>query len=284
MRPPSTRMRGAVSGQPGRPGTGLAERCAVHATKPTAAAFRVLSVLALLFGVTSGGCSPSILGRAHAPDNFEDPVARSMPGPVPVEEGPTATVHVVSPVDAVLVRLDDAQRVVDRCPVPCDRSMPLGATYRIDGADIRSTWPFRLDGGPNARVVLTVSPRLRSHYRTGKTLGTVAMVLMGLSLADLLVTAMVATNDADANAGGPAPCPACTATSVGGLVVGAAGIGLGVAGLVVTLSNYSSSTSEEGGEGRRLNAPSSAGDDARLSSPQLPWPNAAESAVVRFSF
>jgi len=153
-------------------------------------------------------------------------------------------VHVDAVARATLVRLGAHSEVVERCAAPCDRSMLLDGTYRIDGPEIRSSWPFHLEGAPGERVVVSVSPSLRSAYSTGNTVSRVGLVAAGVGFGAALVGGLAGTSAGDANGGAPAPCPACTASFVGGGILMIAGIGVATAGLVMTLSNLSSGTSE----------------------------------------
>jgi hypothetical protein len=244
----------------------------------------LLALGACLCALASVGCSASLYGRALAPDMHDEPVPRAMPEAAKATEGPTITVHVVSSEDAVLVRLDEEHRVADRCAAPCDRPMPADGTYRIDGNEIRSTWPFQLAGHPNDRLILKVAPSLRSHYKTGYTLGNVGLAMTAASFGAFLITAIVATSDADANNGGPAPCAACTAAWIGASIVGLTGAGLGIAGLVVASDNYSSVASQENESGRTLRAPNSTDDEARRWNGEPPWPKTLQAPVVRLSF
>jgi hypothetical protein len=189
--------------------------------------------------ITLAGCA-SFAGRAAAPDEAGEPTSPAPPQAAAPLTGPTAVVHVETTYDASLVRLGENNEVVDRCPSPCDRALPLQGTYRIDGPQIRSTWPFHLEGAAGQRLVLHVSPSLRSTYATGKTLGNVGGVAAGLGFGVALFGALTATSDADANGGSGKACPGCTAAVVGGGIVMLVGVGLATAGIVMGISNLSS--------------------------------------------
>jgi hypothetical protein len=207
----------------------------------------VRPALALLLLVVVTGCAP-LAARATAPDEAGGAEGAGL-GPdlaAPVA-GPAVLVHIESTDVATLVRLDEDYNVVERCTSPCDRAMPLAGTYRIDAPTLRSSWGFRLASPPEGRVVLRVSPSSRAAYGSGKTLGTAGMIAGGVGLGVALAGAVVATSDADANNGARASCPACTVAFVGGASLMVAGIGLGIAGLVLVLSNLSSGVSQSPG-------------------------------------
>lgn len=199
---------------------------------------RLIRLGALLVAATCAGCA-GLSARAAAPDERNERVA-SPPDRIAPIRGPSAYVHVVSPYDATLVRLDEHDAVVDACPAPCDRDLPLDGVYRIDGPRIRSSWPFRLQDNASHRIVLTVSPSLRSTYGTAKALGAVGGAAMVVGIASMLVAIMVATTNHDANNGSPVPCPACDAAFVGGAIVGVAGVGLSITSVVIGIANMSS--------------------------------------------
>jgi hypothetical protein len=195
-----------------------------------------------LLATTLGACA-SFAGRAAAPDQAGGRADLGADVASPAR-GPGVLVHVESVEDATLARLGENNDVVERCSAPCDRSLPIEGTYRIDGPDIRSSWPFHLDGAPGERVVLSVSPRLRSAYSRGNSLSGAGLVAAGVGFGAALIGGLVGTSAGDANGGAPAPCAACTVSVVGGGVLMIVGIGVATAGLVMTLSNLSSDTTE----------------------------------------
>ncbi len=245
-----------------------------------------LRAVSCLLALATGACS-SFIGRASAPDEAhlpalvgEDLVARA--------PGPTVLVHIDSAYPATLARLGDDEIVVERCTAPCDRNLPLDGTYRIDGPQIRSTWPFQLERpeAPGDRVVLHVSPRLRSTYATAKIVCDVGLVAMGVGFAFLVGGALAETSAADANNGGPAPCAGCTAATVGGAVVALAGAVVGTVGAVMGLTNLSSATSQqlETPATQRIELPRQASTWRAPGPAEAALPRATEAPLLHLSF
>jgi hypothetical protein len=104
------------------------------------------------------------------------------PGPAPASpapeappmHGPTATVHITSPVPVVLDRRPaGTEASVPACAAPCDAALPVGDTYRVEGAGLRSSGDVTLSARPGARTELVVTP-------AKKTLRSVGMGIAGL--------------------------------------------------------------------------------------------------------
>jgi hypothetical protein len=184
-------------------------------------------------------------------------------------------VHIDARDEASLVRLGDDNSEVGRCTAPCDRALPLDGRYRIDGPRIRSSWPFALIGAPGDRVVLVVSPRLRSTYATAKTVGTVGTVMGSAGLAVALLGAAFATSNSDASDGSSASCGGCTAAGVGGGILMLAGVVVGTTGVVLALTNMSSGTSQQ------VLVPISTGPESARTQPTWRATGAIESAWPR---
>jgi hypothetical protein len=199
------------------------------------------------------GCA-SLLGRASAPDEHPelglDTLEIADFGATP--SGASVIVHVESSYRASLVQLGENGGVIGRCMAPCDRSMSLDGTYRIDGRDIRSSWPFRLVGRPGERLTLTIDARQRSTYASAKTLGAVGGVTASVGFAAALLGGFASTSSKDANGDSGAACSSCSVAAIGGAALMLVGIGVGTAGLAVGIANMSSGTSQSSSDSSPL--------------------------------
>ncbi len=73
------------------------------------------------------------------------------------------------------------------CEAPCDRDLPLDATYRLDGPGVRSTRPFRFSGRPGEREVVKLEASSTASFVTGIAIGGVGVLGLGLGLGALLI-------------------------------------------------------------------------------------------------
>lgn len=165
--------------------------------------------------------------------------------PVPARaEGPTAVVHIDASSQVVLERVDSAGDAALACSAPCDAALAIDQRYRINGAGVRPSSPFRLTDTDGARVVIT--PDL-AHSRTfvaGVVLTSLATVFLGGALAGL--AGGVASHE---SLGGVLP-------GVLGIVSGGISLSLGIPGTLM-LANNVHSTVTLGSEPRAaMRAPS----------------------------
>ena len=108
------------------------------------------------------------------------------------------------------------------CDAPCDREMPIHASYRVDGEGIRATRLLRLAGRPGERVIITVDPASSSAFATG-------VVVSGIGVAGLVAGfALLLTELGDNLVGNhdPQRVSAAAACFGGGGLVGLVGLGL----------------------------------------------------------
>ena len=171
---------------------------------------------------------------------------------------PTVLVHVESTEPALLVKLGDRYDAVDACAVPCDRELPLDGLYRIDGATMRSSSAFHLEGKRGGRIVVRVSPHTRAAHATANTVSYWgAGITLGSVLYDVIVGLL---GPAPPNDGGPASSPpSFVAAEAAGLVVGAVGLSLWICGLAASIGNFNSGTSQS--------------SDPRPAKPEVPAPD-----------
>jgi hypothetical protein len=195
----------------------------------------------LLLMTSPVGCAPLHV-RATAPDESSNPLA-SPPVTPPSYAEPTVLVHFESTEPALLVKLGDRYEAVDACAAPCDRELPLDGLYRIDGATIRSSSAFHLDGKRGEQIVVRVSPRTRAAHATANTVSYWgAGITLGSVLYDVIVGLL---GPAPPNDGGPAsPPPSFVAAEAAGLVVGAVGLSLWIGGLAASMGNFDSGMSQ----------------------------------------
>jgi hypothetical protein len=152
-------------------------------------------------------------------------------------------VHVESTQPALLVALGDGYEAIDACAAPCDRELPLDRLYRIDGPTIRSSAAFRLEGRPGERIIVHVSPSTRAAHATANT---VSYWGVGITLASVVYDVVVgALGPAPPNDGGPAsPPPSYVGAEIAGMAVTIVGLSLWIAGLVVSIGDFDSGTSQ----------------------------------------
>jgi hypothetical protein len=90
------------------------------------------------------------------------------PPPPPPALGPTATVHVTSPVPVVLDRRPrGSDASVPACESPCDAALPIGDTYRVEGAGLRSSGEIQLTASAGSRTELVVVPARKTARAVG---------------------------------------------------------------------------------------------------------------------
>jgi hypothetical protein len=83
-------------------------------------------------------------------------------------QGPTATVHVTSPVPVLVDRRPaGAEASVPACASPCDTELPINDTYRVEGAGLRSSGEIQLAAPAGARTELVVTPANKSTRKIG---------------------------------------------------------------------------------------------------------------------
>jgi hypothetical protein len=78
--------------------------------------------------------------------------------------------------------------------VPCDQELPLAATYRLAGHDVRASAPFQLEARPGERVVIEAKKGSKARF-----VGGIVVASAGLALAG--VGALVLQNKALESAG-----------------------------------------------------------------------------------
>jgi hypothetical protein len=114
--------------------------------------------------------------------------------PAPVPASPPSTTTVTSEEPAVWVHIQSKRAATlerkighDKCDAPCDRWLPLNGSYRIIGPDIHSSGWFPLEGSPGDRVVINVSPGLKSTFKLGTVIGGAGLLsaLVGAYVVDI---------------------------------------------------------------------------------------------------
>jgi hypothetical protein len=111
--------------------------------------------------IEAGGASPS-------------PAPAPAPAPAPPMRGPTVTVHITSRVPVLLDRRPAGSDTwVPACASPCDAELPIGDTYRVEGAGLRASQEIHLAAQPGARVELAVTPARKALRGLGQGFATV---------------------------------------------------------------------------------------------------------------
>jgi hypothetical protein len=82
------------------------------------------------------------------------------------ERSGTVNVHLDTTSDLALERLRGSEWVTV-CTAPCDLPLPFDGYYRVTGASIRDSKPFRFEGASGDHLVLTPSTGSATAYDTG---------------------------------------------------------------------------------------------------------------------
>jgi len=156
--------------------------------------------------------------------------AATTPPPPSLEAQGNVTVHIEGG-DVTLEQVGGPWAAV--CSTPCDRPLPLGASYRIAGDGVRASRSFMLGGQNGDRVVLDVD----TASKGGRTGGIVLVSLGGLSfLIGGLTLLVVAAANATSTSTGSAEVIGWT--MFGG---GAAGV---LAGILLITGNSSTKVTQ----------------------------------------
>jgi hypothetical protein len=161
------------------------------------------------------------------------PAAPSSPSAttIPTNE-PAVLVHIESKYAATLVR-----KVGDQtCDAPCDRLLPLNGSYRIVGPKIHSSGWFQLEGSPGDRVVIDVSPGLKSTFTVGGIIGGAGILaaVIGAYVIDIANVNNTNTGQTGWRSGD---------TIGGAMILG--GLGVAAVGGVLMWTNRSSAGAQE---------------------------------------
>jgi hypothetical protein len=189
--------------------------------------------------IDRGGVAPSAPPRA---------AAISPPPPPPGPEG-SAVVHIEADVPVALDRRE-GRAWVFVCNAPCDEELPLSGTYRIQGAGVRNSGQFRLNGRPGDHVVLDVSTASKGGFVGGIVVAGVGVVVL---LVGAMVLLTVASMDAADSAAGIANSSNDGSATTVGWVMLAGGAAATLVGVLVLTSNTRSKVDQATGVPRPRN-------------------------------
>ena len=141
---------------------------------------------------------------------------------------PRVVVHINSPVVVELQRAtgDKREPFYVVCTSPCDESLPVDGAYRVSGDAVRPSRRFALPAG-SRRDVMVVEPRSATVFQVGIALIPIGGVTAGIG-------GWVALASALGGGGGDGDGPNI------GLALLWSGLAVSVAGIVLTVVNYSS--------------------------------------------
>ena len=127
------------------------------------------------------------------------------------------------------------------CTSPCDRELPLGRVYRLNGSGMRKTTAFMLQGKPGSSVSLEVD-----HGTTAGYVGGIVMTSIGspVVFVGLMITLVGAAAGSNSLIDGGAILKA-------GLITTGVGAGLMIPGIVL-IANNSKTTLKQHEGGRSL--------------------------------
>jgi len=138
------------------------------------------------------------------------------------------------------------------CTAPCDRDLPLGHVYRINGSGVRKSKPFSLQAAAGSYVTLTVD-----HGTTAGFVGGIVLTSLGspVVFVGALITLVGASLDSKYS------------TDVLGIGLVTTGIGAAVmVPGIVLVANNSGTSVKQGGEGTTSGR---AGEGQKVA--DLPW-------------
>jgi hypothetical protein len=115
-----------------------------------------------------------------------DAAARPAPSAAPPatpKSGPLVKVHIASDESVILDRRPAGMDTwVPACNAPCDEELPLGDEYRVAGAGLRATRPFRLQGEPGGSVEVRLNAKSTTSFGVGAGVGGLGLVIDAYSL------------------------------------------------------------------------------------------------------
>jgi hypothetical protein len=146
---------------------------------------------------------------------------------------PTTRVYIDSSSPVSLFRMDNKGDIKTVCIAPCGEVLPFSGLYWVSGKDINTSEKFQLPPG-KAETKLHVSGGSKGAVTAGVVLAVIGgNVILWIGLPALLVTgALAASPTGSQNLGG-----AWAATAA----INGVGLALGIVGLVMWISNGSSS-------------------------------------------
>lgn len=168
------------------------------------------------------------------------PTAVAVNPPPAVSATPSASGNVFVHMDA---SRDDLELEMDSggamnwevvCTAPCDREVPTGRIYRINGSGVRKSKPFALQVPAGSRVTLTVD-----HGTTAGFVGGIILTTLGSPI--VFIGALVTLAGAAYTGNGSG------AIVAGGLVVTGVGAALMVPGIVLVANNSGTTVKESTG-------------------------------------
>jgi hypothetical protein len=186
--------------------------------------------------------APAAPARVPAPGPIYYP---SSPPPPPPSQG-SAFVHIEGD-QPVTVERKDGRTWSLACSSPCDAELPLGVTYRVGGAGIRNSSPFRLNAQPGDRVILDVNTASKGSFVGGIVVAGVGVVVLLVGAMVLLTVATVDT--ADSQEGFANPSSDGSANTVGWVML-AGGAAATLVGVLVLTSNVHSKVDQTPGTQR----------------------------------
>ncbi len=146
-------------------------------------------------------------------------------------------VHVEGDEAAVLeMRGPKGGAFVPMCHAPCDRVLPLDATYRIAGAGLRTSANFQLMGSEGKPIIIDVNPGHKGAF-----VGGIVMTAIGpvVALAGLMVygvaAALQSTKLSSDSSGGK---------TVGGVMM-LSGLALAAVGIPLLITNSSTKVTQQ---------------------------------------
>jgi hypothetical protein len=210
--------------------------------------------------LATGGSSVISWGRIRRIERGHGPSLGADSPDVPDEEPSrsTAAVHIEADAHVVIERRDPGARtLVPACTAPCDMALPLSASYRAAGSDVRSSAPFHLGASSGERVLLDVHTAPQGPFVGGVTAASVgggAVVVGGIVLSLNWFLGVLSCSKGDC------PGPSEGVNDVGFVMVGAGAAAL-VAGVAVLVTSSRSTVTQSA-------APAAPATDAWLRLPQ----------------
>ena len=157
--------------------------------------------------------------------------------------GPTAVVHIDADARVVLQeRNAGASEWFLVCASPCDATLPLSASYRIIGTNVRSSASFDLNAAPGERVALNVDTTSTGAFAAGMSVtiaGGGGILLGGAVLTVNWIHGAFPCGSSQDSSSTTACGTNSTANAVGYVLIGAGAV-TAVVGAIVFVTHWHS--------------------------------------------
>jgi len=121
------------------------------------------------------------------------------------------------------------------CRASCDRDLPLAYEYRINGSNVRTSEPFRLQAQPGQRLTLEVNASSESAHSVGIVLVAASPILLATGFFYVVAGSLGGAVGCDPGQ----TCNGNSTATTGGAVLMGTGLVALIAGIALIASNGS---------------------------------------------